>query len=89
MKTNVSLNSIDTYHQIGALIASQDQLILSSMEPNKVYSRRQLSLMVGIENTAAGRSVNGLIASGQVAEVATIQCPITGRNVGGVALMLV
>jgi len=89
MKTNASLHSIETYHQIGALIANQDQLIVSAMEPNQVYSRRQLSRIVGIENTAACRSINGLIANGQLAEVSTIKCPITGRNVGGVALMLV
>lgn len=86
MKTQVSPHSIETFHQIGQIIGDQEARVLAVMKPKRVYSRRQLGHLAGIENSAAARCVNGLVKTDRLIESGTIQCPITGRNVGGVQL---
>ncbi len=68
MKTNVAKASIENYRTIGDLIASQNKLVLLSMEVGKLYTRRELGVLAGIENSAAMRSVNELVKAGDVIE---------------------
>jgi hypothetical protein len=86
MKTNVSENSIRTYRTIGKKIADQDMAVLMAMTPGFTYSRRELGILAGIENSAAARSVNGLVKSGALVEAGVKRCVITKRLVGGVML---
>lgn len=88
MKTNVSPNSVATYRVISSLLQQQEKDVLMSMEIGKSYSRRQLGLLAGIENSAAARTVNGLVKKGDLLEVGTMACPITKRTVGAVSLSL-
>lgn len=88
MKTNVSQNSINTYRVISPLLQEQEKAVLMSMEIGKSYSRRQLGILAGIENSAAARTVNGLVKSGDLLEVGVMPCPITKRMVGAVSLSL-
>ena len=86
MKTAVALTSIRTFHQIGHVIASQEKRVLACMEIGRTYTRRELGVIVGIENTAAVRSVNGLVKSGELVEVGEKQCSHSERVVGAVML---
>lgn len=86
--TNVSPQSIETFHQIAHIIGDQEERVLSVMRPNTAYSRRQLGRMAGIENSAAARCVNGLVKAERLVETGIIRCPITGRRVGAVKLAM-
>jgi alkylated DNA nucleotide flippase Atl1 len=86
--TNVSQHSIEAFHQIAHIIGDQEERVLAVMERGRVYSRRQLGRLAGIENSAAARCVNGLVKAERLIESGTIRCPITGRRVGGVRLGL-
>jgi Fic family protein len=88
MKTSVAESSIKTFHMIGATIADQGQRVLLSMEAGKGYTRRELGVLAGIENSAAARAVNGLVKDGALVEVGTKRCNHTGYLVGAVSLSL-
>jgi hypothetical protein len=86
MLTNVSPNSIATYRTLGEIMVDQEKKVLRRMVEDKAYTRRELGVLAGIENSAAARVVNGLIKSGDVFEFGTKVCEISGRNVGAVFL---
>lgn len=88
MKTNVANTSIKTFHMIGAAIADQEQRVVKAMQPGVSYTRRELGVLTGIENSAAARVVNGLVKSDAVIEVGTKKCPHSGNNVGAVMLSM-
>lgn len=88
MKTNVSTNSINAYHQIAAVMQEQERWVIAAMKPGVAYTRRELGLLAGIENSAAARVVHGLVDCETLVEVGTKRCPITGRTVGAVSLPL-
>lgn len=88
MKTNVAESSIRTFHMIGGLIADQGQRIKLAMEPGKSYTRRELGVLAGIENSAAARAVNQLVTSEDLIETGTKFCTHSGRKVGAVTLSL-
>lgn len=88
MKTNVSENSIATFRVIGPLLIDQEKKVLMCMDIGKAYTRRELGILAGIENSAAARTVNGLVKSGDVLESGVKRCSHTGRMVGAVMLSL-
>jgi hypothetical protein len=88
MKTQVSPHSIANYRTIGATMAEQDIRVLAVMQHGRAYTRRELGVLAGIENSAAARCVNGLVKAQRLEEVGTKECQHTGRNVGAVALSL-
>lgn len=88
MKTHVSENSIRTFRDIGARMADQDNRVLAVMQHGRAYTRRELGVLAGIENSAAARCVNGLVKAQRLEEVGTKECQHTGRQVGAVALSL-
>jgi hypothetical protein len=88
MKTQVSENSIRVYKTLAATMADQDSRVLAVMAHGRAYTRRELGVLAGIENSAAARCVNGLVGAQRLMEVGTKKCEHTGRQVGAVSLSL-
>lgn len=88
MKTNVAETSIATYHTIGREMSDQEKKVLMSMELGKAYTRRELGILAGIENSAAARTVFGLVKKGDLLDVGVKRCSVTNRMVGAVTLSL-
>ena len=86
--SNVSQNSINTFRVIGPLISAQEFAVLHAMDHGKQYTRRELGVLAGIENSAAARTVNGLVKADRLIETGTKKCDRTGRMVGSVMLAL-
>lgn len=88
MKTSVSQTSIDCHRVIGNLMVDQEKKVLLCMEIGQAYTRRELGVLAGIENSAAARVVNGLVKSGAVIESGVKRCRHTNMTVGAVTLSL-
>jgi hypothetical protein len=84
MKTNVSMTSIKSYDALKASgFKGQHAAIVSHMEPEKVYTRRQIATMTGLETSAVAGRCNELVADGVLTPCGAVRCPITGRHVEG------
>jgi hypothetical protein len=88
MKTAVAESSIRTFRMIGATIADQNQRVMLSMDIGRSYTRRELGMLAGIENSAAARAVNDLVKSGHLIECGEKRCEYSGRVVGAVTLSM-
>jgi hypothetical protein len=87
MKTSVAITSIRSYSALKASgFVGQYAAIVSRMERGRMYSRRQLSVMTGLETSAVAGRINELLEDGDVVVCGHIKCPHTGRLVGGVKL---
>lgn len=84
----VASTSIAVHRTIGALMADQESKVLMVMEPGYSYTRRELGVLAGIENSAAARTVNGLVKSEALLEIGTKVCRHSGYRVGAVTLSL-
>lgn len=87
MKTNVASTSIRSYDAVKASgFLGQHAAIVARMERGKVYSRRQVANLTGLETSAVAGRVNELIADGQIVTAGTMRCVITGRTVEAIKL---
>lgn len=87
MKTAVTDTSIESYDALkGSRMSGQHAAILAHMQPGRLYSRRLIATLTGLETSAVAGRVNELIAAGQVVVSGTQACPITGRNVEAIRL---
>ena len=88
MKTSVSVTSIHQYHamQMFGQIAPKQLLILHKMRPGRLYSRRELSKLTGLETSCVAGRVNELLEMQQLEVVGTLRCSITHRHVEAVRL---
>ncbi len=87
MKTAVTSTTLASYDQMnGAGFGHLQSMILSQIAPGKVYSRRQLARMTGLETSTIAGRINELLALDAVEVVGTIRCPVTGRQVEAVRL---
>lgn len=86
MKTNVSINSIIVNDQISATKDDQETRVIAVCKFGHIYTRRELGVLAGIENSAAARTVNGLVKSQRLAEVGTKVCGHSKYRVGAVSL---
>lgn len=87
MRTAVNITSIRSYDALRASgFKGQHAAIVSHMERSRIYSRRELARMTGLETSAVAGRVNELVASGELVTCGAIKCPITGRQVEGVRL---
>lgn len=87
MKTAVSLTSIKSYDTLKASgFCGQHAAIVSRMERGRMYSRRQIAVMTGLETSAVAGRVNELIEDDQIVVCGHIKCPLTGRQVEAVKL---
>ena len=88
MKTNVAITSIRSYHALRESgFKGQHAAILSHMEPDAIYSRRQLANMTGIETSAVAGRINELVDRGVVEQCGLMRCPVTGRTVSAVKVV--
>lgn len=89
MKTNVTQSSIASYHALKESgFRGQHAALLSHMEPGEIYSLRQLSRLTGLETSAVAGRINELMDRGVVEVCGSIKCPLTGRTVDGVKVVL-
>ena len=87
MRTAVNLTSIKAYDALKASgFKGQHAAILSHMERGRLYSRRQIAQLTGLETSAVAGRVNELVSSGSLVACGAIKCPITGRQVEAVRL---
>lgn len=88
MKTSVAQTSIENYYNTDSIntFASIRRRIVSSLEKNTTYTRREIADLVGIDYSCASGRVNELIAQGELVEVGTAPRGHRGRLVGVVRL---
>lgn len=88
MKTSVTKTSIYSYDAMRANgFNGQHHLILSKMVQGRIYSRRELATMTGLETSAVAGRCNEMIVLEQIEVCGHIKCPITHRQVEGVKLV--
>lgn len=88
MKTNVQDTSIAAYRhlELGSM-QDQERKIVEVMSPGMVYSRRHLSILVGLDTSTVSGRVNSLIYKRHALVVeGTIHCCFTDRKVQAVRL---
>lgn len=87
MKTAVSLTSIRSYDALRASgFKGQHAAIVSHMEPGRIYTRREISRLTGLETSAVAGRCNELVGEGTIVECGVVRCPISGKNVNGLKL---
>lgn len=87
MKTAVAETSIKTYHSLVLEgLEGRERQIVEKMVPRIIYSRRQLSVMSGLETSCVAARVNKLVKNGVLEECGEIYCEITTRKVTAVRL---
>lgn len=87
MRTAVTETSIKSYDALKASgFKGQHAAIVSHMERGQIYSRRQLSVMTGLETSAVAGRVNELLDDKILIVCGHIRCPITNRTVEAVRL---
>ena len=87
MKTNVQRTSIESYDALKVSgFKGQHAAILSHMTRGRIYSRRQLAKLSGLETSTMAARCHELVESKQVVVCGTIRCPITQVHVQGVKL---
>ena len=85
MKTNMATTSLRPYKALKASgFKGQKAAIVSHMEPETVYSRRQLAQMTGLETSAVAGRCNALVAEGVLVDCGKIKCPVSGELVTGI-----
>ena len=85
MKTNVTASSIATYHDIHPMITGECyRKILQAMSPEKIYTRKQIARLTGLETSCVAGRINELLEMQQVALYGVIKCPVSGRMVQGI-----
>lgn len=88
MRTAVTQSSIHSYDALRANgFKGQHQAILAVMEPGRIYSRRQLANLAGLETSACSGRCNELIVLERIEVCGCIKCPLTNRLVEGVKLV--
>jgi len=87
MKTAVTESSIRSYDALKASgFKGQHAAIVSHMDKGKIYSRRQLAGLTGLETSAVAGRCNELIDEGLIVVCGHIRCPITNRTVEAIKL---
>jgi len=85
MKTSIAPTSLRSYDAMnGSGFAALQALIINKMKPGRIYSRRQLAQITGLETSCIAGRVHELIKIGSLEVVGTIKCPLSGRQVEAV-----
>jgi hypothetical protein len=87
MKTNVTESSLDAYFDIKQTSTSQDQQrkIISVMQPETIYTRRQLAMLSGIETSTVSARVNSMIDT-VIEIIGKVKDPYTNKTVEALKL---
>lgn len=82
MKTNVRESSLDAYFDVKKTSTLQDQQrkIISVMQPETIYTRRQLAMLSGIETSTVSARVNSMIDV-VIEVVGKGKCPLSKKSV--------
>jgi hypothetical protein len=85
---NVADTSIEAYieHRDTGKLGRQAAALLEKMNPNKDYSRKELSRITGFELSAICGRVNELLALGLLEELEPRKCNITGKKIHPIKL---
>lgn len=68
-------------------LQNQERLILSKMQPNTVYTRRELAHLAGIETSTASARINSMLDL-QIIIVGKKKDPVTGKTAEALMLNL-
>lgn len=86
MNTQVKETSLNAYYNVALPRAkTQFDLILKVMEEGKLYTRRELHHLTGIETSTISARVNSLVKKGKIREVGNKRDPYTGVMVEALA----
>ena len=87
MKTNVKDTSLDAFydHKKSQKLQAQQLKIVSVMQPEKVYTRRELAQLSGIETSTVSARVNSMIDT-VIEIVGTKKDPLTNKTVEALQL---
>jgi len=84
MKTSVSITSIKTFDAMAVTgFAELQSRILACMAPGKLYSRRELAKLTGLETSTVAGRCHELLAIGAIEACGVIRCRVTNRHVDG------
>lgn len=67
-------------------LSKMQKRIIEFMDSNTRYTRKQLSVMTGMETSTIAGRINELVKSGAVEIVGKSKCPITNKTVESVQL---
>lgn len=87
MKTNIKESSLDAYFDVKQTSTLQDQQrkIINVMIPGKVYTRRELAVLSGIETSTVSARVNAMLDT-VVEVIGKKKDALTGKNVEALIL---
>lgn len=87
MKTNIKSSSLDAFydHKKSQKLQAQQLKIVSVMQPEKVYTRRELAQLSGIETSTVSARVNSMIDT-VIQIVGTKKDTTTGKTVEALKL---
>jgi len=85
---NIADTSIAAYreHKDTGKLGKQASTLLAKMNPNRDYSRKELSRETGIELSAICGRVNELLSIGLLEELEPRKCNITGKRIHPIKL---
>ena len=87
MKTNVTESSLDAYFDLKKTTKLQEQQrkIISVMQPNVCYTRRDLATLAGLETSTVSARINGMIDT-HIEIIGTVKDMRTGKTVQALIL---
>jgi len=84
MKTAVSQSSLHAHDSMAVTgFAELQSRILACMAPGKLYSRRELAKLAGLETSTTAGRCHELLAIGAIEACGVIRCRVTNRHVHG------
>ena len=88
MRTQVADTSIATFHNIvqdGTVVSQQDRIV-RALQRGRNYSLQEICAITSLTINAVSGRVNELKRKGELVQVATRACSVTGRTIHPVAL---
>lgn len=85
--TNVASTSLDAYFDLkkSTKLQEQQRKIISVMQPNVCYTRRDLAWLTGLETSTVSARINGMIDT-HVEIIGTVKDMQTGKTVQALVL---
>jgi predicted peroxiredoxin len=87
MKTNVAATSLAAHDAIIGIISQEkEREIVEVMKCGRVFTRREVSKITGMETSSVSARVNHLIFIGVIEVSGQIRCPISKKMVEAIKL---
>jgi predicted HTH transcriptional regulator len=89
MKTCVSESSIVNFYDPAnkRRFGQQEQKILAVMQHGRVYTRREVAVLAGVETSSTSGRINALIHAGVIEVIGSKQCSVSHKHVEAIALV--